>query len=291
MRSCSIGLSLFAACAAAGQSVVYSPVDATSSDFTEIPPFSGLGRLHDHSGLSVDFISGSTPWNAYNGGDPCGVTHSVLIVDEFWGSVDTATHAVHLVLDMGLETAWDRMAFFNEESAGFGTGSLRIEYGPTGTGPWSDVGWYWLTEQAGITDYGPDVLVFPTPVVARYFRLTAQPRPPEAGAATTEIAIGEILLGTAGADAPDGDCLHLEGTGIALHEDGATAVVVRTPDHAICSIAGARVGAAICTGADGRLLPVSFKDGAVIVTVPLPSLCLCRLRTDMGTVHPVRSMQ
>ena len=275
------------------QSIMYSPADATTSDFTEIPPFSGLGRLLDHSGLSVDFISGSTPWGAYNGGDLCGVTHSILIVDEFWCSVDTATQEVHLVLDMGLETSWDRMAFFNEESTGFGTGSLHIEQGPTGTGPWSNVGWWWLTEHTVVMDYGPDLVVFPVPIITRYLRLTAQPRPPDGGSATTELSIGEIILGTAGPDAPEGSCTHLDGTGV---QDGNTTpvalpVVVRTPDHALITSTGSPFLSATCSGADGRLLPVQLHGGTARVTVPQPGACLCKLTTIAGDVHIVRSFQ
>ena len=190
---------------------------------------------------------------------------------------------MHIVLDMGVELTWDRMAFFNEESDGFGIGSLLLEHGPTVSGPWTTVGWWWLTDHPGVADYGPDVLAFPMAVTSRYFRITSVPASGD-GAATTELSIGEIVLGTAGADAATGPCLlPLSAMGFANANSEGTPIITHTGESVCITVPGnGTIASAMCTDPCGRRVSVAIERDRMKVVGPARGIYCYTLRTVSG---------
>lgn len=105
--------------AAAQGAVITSPVAATaSSTFPGFP----IENTIDQSGLSVGFISGVTDFDAYIALAPI---HTPLSVGNEWFSNNGDT-SVTIVYDMGAILLMDRLALWNEEFSGFGTGDILI---------------------------------------------------------------------------------------------------------------------------------------------------------------------
>lgn len=187
------------------QSIIYSPAAAFSPDLVVMDGTTDIVHLLDHAGLVTDFSSGVTPWDAY--GDPglCATLHGPQAsYQEFWGLAPV--NVAHLVLDMGFEGTWDRMAIYNEEAAGFGNDPVTLSHGPSTTGPWTDICQLALTDHPD-GYYGPDVAAFDAPITARYFRITGS------GSLYTQqgqyfYTVAEIFLGSADDVPPTGTCMR-----------------------------------------------------------------------------------
>lgn len=241
---------LFLVHGAEAQSIMYSPVTASSPDLVAAMSANDFVRLLDHSGLTPDFTSGVTPWGAFN---LCASSHVPGAGDlEFWGIAQEDLG--HLVLDMGFEGTWDRMAIYNEETTGLGAAPTTLAFGPTVNGPWEDVCTRALTDNPPSSSYGPDVLSFPA-VTTRYFRVTG------AGSTFTlqqyAFAVGEIIVGTAGADGPTGACMQPCGpTAIGSHPEDVNALLVTVdPSSGTVSISSARALRSVaCFNALGQLM-------------------------------------
>ena len=181
------------------QSIMYSPVAASSPDLTLEFGYT-YALLFDQSGLSFNFTSGSTSWPS----QLCSFTHNYTTDLECWSITDFDLDTAHVILDMGEALTWDRMAFFNEESAGFGLDPIVVEYGLEADGPWQTLCSWSLTDNPiNIPEYPPDLLLFPFDVTARYFRIR--------GSTTDNLqrfAIAEIILGTASPSPAAGACLR-----------------------------------------------------------------------------------
>ncbi len=249
---------------AQAQSILYSPVVASSPDLVVSMSETDFVRLLDHSGLATDFTSGVTAWEGYNASDLCGSLHVPGAGDfEFWGLAQADLG--HLILDMGFEGTWDRMAIYNEETTGLGSQPTILSFGPTANGPWEDVCTLALTNNPPSNSYGPDVLSFP-PVTTRYFRLTG------AGSTFTTqgqyaFAVGEVLVGTADFDGPTGACVQPCGpTSIGERQKGAVNAlqVVVAQASGVVSISSDRALRSVaCYDALGRL--IATRTGAGIV--------------------------
>lgn len=241
-----------------------SPIAANTFGFTEIPPQATSTRAIDHSGLEVDFTSGTTLWEDYHGGAFCDARHAPEYQTEFWGSVPAAS-TPQVVLDMGEVDTWDRMAFFNEEHTGFGAGPLVLEYGATSIGPWTSIGTWWLTDNPVDSAYTPDVLAFPTPVTTRYFRLgTTAPSTP----ATVQVSIGEVILGTAAAAPPTGPCLQSALVGVPEHATAPHIVRMMRQggDMLLVLASGSNLRSLHCVDAMGRTIPWTLTGDHVRLT-------------------------
>lgn len=249
---------------AQAQSILHSPVAASSPDLVASGSAWDFVHLLDHSGLATDFTSGVTAWAAYNDSDLCASLHDPGAGDfEFWGLAQD--NLGHLILDMGFEGSWDRMAIYNEETTGLGTQPTTLAFGPTANGPWEDLCMLVLTNNPPSTNYGPDVLSFP-PVTTRFFRLT--------GAGSTFItqgqytfAVGEIFVGTANVVGPTEVCLQPCGpTSIGSQQDGgvnALHVSVDPASGTVAIISDRALRSVACYDARGRLM--ATRTGAGIV--------------------------
>lgn len=248
------------------QSIMYSPAAASSPDLVPSMSANDFVRLLDHSGLTPDFTSGVTPWETYNNVDFCGSLHVPGAGDlEFWGisQVDLG----HLVLDMGFEGIWDRMAIYNEETTGLGTVPTTLSFGPTMNGPWEDVCTIALTDNPPSSSYGPDVLSFPA-VTTRYFRITG------AGSTFTlqqyAFAVGEIIVGTAYVDQPTGTCVQPCGpNSIEPRQDDVanTLQVTLDPSSGTVSISSGRALRSVaCFNALGQLMATGKGEGTLDIS-------------------------
>ncbi|MBP6390951.1 MAG: hypothetical protein KA175_15480 [Flavobacteriales bacterium] len=184
--------------AGAAQSLMYSPVAVSSPDLIPAVGYP-FDLLYDHSGLSSIFLSGSTVWPS----GFCSWTHSSAADHEFFSAQDPGLDTAHLILDMGAMLTWDRMAFFNEESAGFGLDPIRVDHAQNINGPWQTLCDWSLTDNpaAPPMDYPPDVLLFPFEITARYLRIRGST--PDW---LNSFSVGEIILGTASPAQPSDTC-------------------------------------------------------------------------------------
>ncbi len=202
---CAIAIWMCLAQAAHAQSIIYSPVAAFSPDLVPTDTAFDFVYLYDHSGLYDEFTSGETTWAEYLDEGICASLHEPFSTyEEFFGMA--AENMAHLVLDMGVNGPWDRIAIYNEEYAGLGTDPITLSHAPSATGPWVDLCQLALTDAPGGA-YGPDIGAFEEPLTARYFRITAS--------GSTHMvegqylfSVGEIFFGTADATPPKDACVQ-----------------------------------------------------------------------------------
>ncbi|MEO8068989.1 MAG: T9SS type A sorting domain-containing protein [Flavobacteriales bacterium] len=252
---------------AGAQSIMYSPVAASSPDLVVSMAATDFVRLLDHSGLTPDFTSGVTPWGAYNNLDLCASLHVPGAGDlEFWGLVQADLG--HVILDMGFEGTWDRMAIYNEETTGLGTEPTTLSFGPTANGPWEDLCRPTLTDNPPSTSYGPDVLSFP-PVTTRYFRVT--------GAGSTFIlqgqyafAVAEVFVGTADGGGPTGTCVQPCGpTSIGSQHEAVVNAMQVTVDPSFGTVSinsGRTLRSVACYNALGQLMAARTGAGTLDIS-------------------------
>src|SRR5437773_8922150 len=108
--------------ASALASVIDSPTGATaSSTFIAAGDFD-IGNTIDHSGLSLNFINGVSDFDAYLAGNPM---HTSVADHNEWFS-QLGVPQASIIYDLGSVKTVDRLALWNEEFSGFGTG--RIAY-------------------------------------------------------------------------------------------------------------------------------------------------------------------
>ena len=102
-------------------SVITSPTGATASSTFIAAGFDfDIGNTIDHSGLSTNFISGVSDFDAYLAGNPM---HTSLADHNEWFSQLGVTQA-SIIYDLGSVKTVDRLALWNEEFSGFGTGRI-----------------------------------------------------------------------------------------------------------------------------------------------------------------------
>lgn len=173
-------------------SVITSPTGATaSSTFV----FSGLdfdiGNTIDHSGLSTNFISGVSDFDAYLAGNPM---HTSLADHNEWFSQLGVTQA-SIIYDLGSVKTVDRLALWNEEFSGFGTG--RIAYSLDGQTFLSLISISPVDSpfdgSPSDQPYGAQVFGWET-VSARYFRFDVSGCPQPDGDPALLCGIGEVAF-------------------------------------------------------------------------------------------------
>lgn len=176
---------------AAQAAVIVSPTAASASS-----TWSSEFRIEntiDQSGLYTAFTSGMTDFDAYVATNPM---HSLAAVREWWS--DNGTSTAQVTYDLGSTLTIDRLALWNEESAGFGTASLS--YSVDGLS-FTSIASISPTDVAGIEDY--PVQVFDLGLIdARFVRfdLSGCPQATSNGQVPA-CAIGEVAFSATARDA------------------------------------------------------------------------------------------
>ena len=171
---------------AASAAVIISPLAATASS-----EFSGqydIGNTIDRSGLFTPFISGVTDFDAYVATSPM---HSLIAIDNEWFSANGLTSA-QVTYDLGGVTGIDRLALWNEEFSGFGTGRISV----------SNDGIVFTSllsispvDSPSDQDYGVQVFALGS-IAARYVRLDISGCPQPDGSSLPVCGIGEVAFST-----------------------------------------------------------------------------------------------
>jgi len=168
-------------------SVITSPTAATASSTFIAAGFDfDIGNTIDHSGLSANFISGVTDFDAYLAGSPM---HTELADLNEWFSAEGVTRA-SIIYDLGSAQTVDRLALWNEEFSGFGTGS--IFYSLDGQTFLSLTSISPVDSPADLP-YGAQVFGWGT-VSARYFRFDVSGCPQASGSPRLLCGIGEVAF-------------------------------------------------------------------------------------------------
>ena len=168
-------------------SAISSPVAATDS--TGISDRFDIGNTIDQSGLSVGFVSGVTDFDAYLAGNP---THVIYSLDNEWFTNRPDISAT-IIYDLGGVFSVDRLALWNEESAGIGFFDISTSldnaiFTPVASG-------LIPVDNPLDTNYGAEVFDFSTQA-ARYIQLDIGGCPQPDGFDHENCGIGEVAFST-----------------------------------------------------------------------------------------------
>lgn len=105
--------------AAAQGAIIVSPIGATAS--STFPGFT-IDDTINHNGLPTPFTSGVTDFDTYLATNPL---HDFVAQGNEWFSDEGVTSAT-IVYDLGSILSVDRLALWNEDFSGFGTGNIAI---------------------------------------------------------------------------------------------------------------------------------------------------------------------
>jgi len=178
--------------ASALASVIGSPTGATASSTFIAAGFDfDIGNTIDHSGLSLNFINGVSDFDAYLAGNPM---HTSVADHNEWFSQQGDTQA-SIIYDLGSVKTVDRLALWNEEFSGFGTG--HIFYSLDGQ---TFLSLIFISPVDSPFDgsssdqpYGAQVFGWET-VSARYFRFDVSGCPQPDGSPALLCGIGEVAF-------------------------------------------------------------------------------------------------
>jgi hypothetical protein len=178
--------------APAQASVITSPTGATAS--SEFSADYDIGNTIDQSGLNVTFISGVTDFDAYLAGHPM---HTPVAINNEWFTALDVTRAT-VTYDLGSSKLVDRLALWNEEFSGFGTG--RISYSLDGQSFLSLTTISPIDSPADLA-YGAQVFGWET-ISARFFRFDVSGCPQPNGDPSPLCGIGEVAFSIVNAPPP-----------------------------------------------------------------------------------------
>jgi len=174
--------------APAQASVITSPTGATAS--SEFSADYDIGNTIDQSGLNVTFISGVSDFDAYLAGHPM---HTPIAFNNEWFTALNVTQAT-VTYDLGSAKLVDRLALWNEEFSGFGTG--RISYSLDGLTFLSLITISPIDSPANLA-YGAQVFGWEA-VSARFFRFDVSGCPQPDGDPSPLCGIGEVAFSVNG---------------------------------------------------------------------------------------------
>jgi hypothetical protein len=185
MKTLATAFCLSAAMALSAQGgTIVAAVSATATS-TNSPIFD-IGNTIDQSGLDTTYISGVTDFDTYIGLDPI---HTFLAANNEWFTatgVDTAT----LTFDLGSSLKLGRIALWNEEFSGFGTG--RVSTSTDGT-TYSFLGTINPVDSPAGLDYGAQVFSLGM-TQARFVSLDVSDCPQPDGNPQILCGLGEIAF-------------------------------------------------------------------------------------------------
>lgn len=186
--------------------VILSPTAATAS--SETSGGYGIGNTINQSGLSAGFTSGVTNFDTYLAGNP---THTTTAAGNEWFSAYGVTSAT-VTYDLGTAWAIDRLALWNEESAGIGMFNVFVSLdGVTFT----QVGFNLAPFDNPLTDYPAQVFGLGLHT-ARYVRMDVSGCPQPDPGGYDSCAIGEVAFSAASATSvPEPGSLAIFGAGLA----------------------------------------------------------------------------
>jgi hypothetical protein len=186
---------------------IVSPVDAVIN--AGGPGFGLISNTFDQSGLSQNYVSGVTNFDAYMALNPL---HTQMFPGNEWFS-NSGTSSAVVTYDLGSVMSIWRLALWNEESSGIGTldlwGSLNgLDFFSLALG-------LAPTDHLTLDPYPADVFTWAS-VDLRYVRFDMSDCPQPGIAGFPSCAIGEVAFGTAAAVAvPEPLSLILVLTGLA----------------------------------------------------------------------------
>ena len=152
------------------------------------PGSGSIADTYNQNGLSTNYVSGVTNFNAYIAGGP---RHTDTFSGFEWFSALGTTTAT-VTYDLGSVISIDRLALWNEESSGIGL--LNLLYSTNGAA-FTSLGNFTPTDNPVGSSYLADVFSF-GPTSARYVRLDMS-RCPQPNGTYNACAIGEVAFRTA----------------------------------------------------------------------------------------------
>lgn len=185
MKTLATAICLSATMAVAAHSGTIVAAVSASATSTNSPSFD-IGNTIDQSGLDTTYISGVTDFDTYIGLDPI---HTTLASNNEWFTefgVDSAT----LTFDLGSSLKLGRIALWNEEFSGFGTG--RVSTSTDGT-TYSFLGTINPVDSPSDLDYGAQIFSLGM-TEARYVELAVSGCPQPDGSPQILCGLGEIAF-------------------------------------------------------------------------------------------------
>lgn len=175
------------------------------------PGFGNIADTYNQNGLSTNYTSGVTDFDAYIASNP---THTILFSGYEWFS-NFGTNSATVTYDLGSVFNLSKLALWDEEIAGIGHFNLLT----------STDGTNFTTLATGLTppdnpdnvDYSATVFSFNT-TAAQYVRLEMSGCPQSGGADRQYCAIGEVAFGAetgTSTDLPEPASLGLLTLGLA----------------------------------------------------------------------------
>ncbi len=172
------------------------------------PGFGLLSQTFDQSGLSHNYVSGVTDFDAFIALNP---THSYVFLGNEWFS-NIGTSSASVTYDLGSVMNIYRMALWNEDSSRIGV--LNLWGSADGTDFFSLTVGLTPANNTVNQDYGAEVFSW-SATNLRYVRLDMSECPQAGDQSFEGCAIGEVAFGTAGmATVPEPVSILLLSTGL-----------------------------------------------------------------------------